>query len=162
MGFPILVRWHLYIESGPRLFLYWWHSIKKTLLKSRKHYSSLLVPLLYVQCGAVIMWYNMSWYYTQYYNHSSRTSLNIFELTKGNPLPSPLQARYGASIVRMLEKNDCVIMASHCIYTWQDLGLLYACRCHHVIGKVSYGTNDFIQHYVDLILFKMTWIFHKI
>ena len=30
MGFPILVRWHLYIESGPRFFLYgqyrgcWW------------------------------------------------------------------------------------------------------------------------------------------
>ena len=38
-----------------------------------------------------------------------------FKLTTDTPYLA-LQASYGVSIMRMLKKIDCIIIASHCIY----------------------------------------------
>ena len=63
-----------------------------------------------VQCDAIITWYNMSWYYTQYCNHSQTLH------SQKAPHTSPSWVRYGVSIVRIWRKWTPVIMAPYCNY----------------------------------------------
>ena len=61
----------------------------------------------------------LSQYYIQHWNDSIRTLIRL-KIHKRQPISCLHWASYGMSLVRIWEKMDCVIMASHCIMlcTW--------------------------------------------
>ena len=65
------------------------------------------------KCGAVVMRYNISWYYTQYCSHSSRKQI-IPWTHQIHSIYRPHARINDVLIVRNFEKNDRVITAWYC------------------------------------------------
>ena len=75
-----------------------------------------------IQCGAVITWYNMSWYFTQYCNHSSRTQARLWAHKK-HPTPRPHRRDTGCLLWEFWRKitvlyNGIALYCSTMIKIW--------------------------------------------
>ena len=74
---------------------------------------------IHIQSSAVIALPNLSRYYIRHCNNKRQKGYQISE-SQQTPHNSPSRASYGVSIVRILEKNDRVRTAPHCICFQND------------------------------------------
>ena len=123
MGFPILVRWHLYIESGPRILvvfysMFWWCRL---LLNHPfywwpmyiSHYDDVIMTMLASQITSLTVVYSIVYSGVNQRKHQSSASLAfVREIHRG-----PVNFPHKWPVTRKMFPFDDVIMTSMYITT---------------------------------------------
>ena len=95
IGFPILVRGHLYIESRSK-------KLDALCILQNSFHFCLLAFFHHIQSSAIVTRFNFSQYYIWHCDDSCRTEIRNWN-SQHTPHISSSRASYGMSVVRILE-----------------------------------------------------------
>ena len=97
-----------------------------------------------IRSGTIITWSNIIWYCIYHWNARGRIQIRVW-IHKNTPHSSPYRASHGVYFVRILQKIDRVITASHC-------------NCLHDLSNWAISVLKFLYYHVLTVWSGCHWI----